>query len=129
MAASMSASRRLCPSIFGAAVFREHRPDALMHARLCERMRHDGRGEEEQREEEEQLQRHQTDAGLQTHAEDQESDAEGFGHAGRVHAGEDIGHSNQPERPHDGEERSEENQRPAQDVDKHHHELGSTSLS
>ena len=112
-----------------AAVFRQQRLDALMQAGLRERMRHDGAGEEEQREEKQELQRHQAEAGLQAHAEDQKADAERVGDARRVHAGEDVRHADEPERADDGEERAEEDQHPARDLDGQRHDFGSLSAS
>ena len=129
---SMAASRRPDWSTGrepAAAVFRQQRLDALVQAGLRERVRHDGAGEEEQRQQKHELQRHQAEAGLQAHAKDQKADAERVGDAGRVHAGEDFRHAHEPERADDGEERSEQDEHPARNLDDQRHDLSSSSTS
>ena len=117
MKTSMAASRSACTvggsAAATAAVLRQQRPDALMQAGLRQRVRHDRAGEKEQGEEKQKLQRDQAETRLQTHAQDQKADAERVGDAGRVHAGENIGHAHEPERPDDREERPEQDAAPS----------------
>ena len=58
--------------------------------------------------------RHEAQARLQTHAEDQKADAERVGDACRMHAREDLRHAHEPERADDREERAEQDAGPAQ---------------
>ena len=104
------------------AIFRQHGLDAFMQARLRQRMGHDGTGDEEQRQEKEQLERHQAEACLQGQAKEQKPDAERVDDAGRMHAGEDVRHADEPERTDDRKERSEQNERPACDLDCERHD-------
>ena len=121
----MSASRR--PALPGvravaaAPVLGQLRLDVLVQAGLGKRMGDDGAGDHEQSEQEDEFQCHQGEARLQHHAGNQQADPQRVDDAGGVHAGEDLRHADHSEGADEREERSEEDQHPAQDVDRKRH--------
>ena len=80
------------------------------------------------RTDESELQRHQVEARLQHHAEDQQAGADRVDDAGRVHAGEQLRHAHEPDGADDDEERAREDQKPAHDVEERGDHGASSSL-